>query len=99
MMLYTKYTVCPRLYFFIKYYNNLLIFFILLLFQLLSDKNDNVVGYMTRYWAGGKSTGCGWCIECCNAGTYVLEFPTDATNEQKSALIGAQLLIVSVFFS
>jgi len=62
------------------------------------DKNDNVVGYMTRYWAGGKSTGCGWCIECCNAGTYVLEFPTDATTEQKSALIGAQLLIDFAYY-
>ena len=63
--------------------------------KLFLDKHENEVGRITKYWAGGRG-GCGCCIECFNASTYVIKFPAMACTEQKAALVGTALLLVYI---
>ena len=60
------------------------------------DANGTTVGALTKHWAGGSTQTCGWGIECTNANTFVIDFPKAATNREKTALVGAQLLIVRI---
>ena len=60
----------------------------------VNDENGQTVGSLTKYWAGGLKGCAGCCREMSNADTFVIDIPENASNRQKTALIGAQLLMV-----
>lgn len=61
--------------------------------EVYSPDHTSVVGKLTNVWPGCSTRGC-----LGDADNFILDFPTDATVEQKATLLGASVLVDFMLF-